>query len=152
MIVTSRVWWSDLETLNPRPWLHDQRERRAIVKRAIHHLVWSQRQDAGRACVVEKGPSANSVFRASNYPIGGVDPRNPNRIMVTYGSYINRNSNEANGCTPAGINLATGTVNRHPVWGGLNFAGGAVLVLAGLLALAASGKYQAWRAATMTGT
>ncbi|HKN54648.1 MAG TPA: sialidase family protein [Amycolatopsis sp.] len=65
-------------------------------------------QDAGRACVVEKGPSANSVFRASNYPIGGVDPRNPNRIMVTYGSYINRNSNEANGCTPAGINLATG--------------------------------------------
>jgi len=65
-------------------------------------------QDAGRACVPEKGPSANSVFRASNYPIGAVDPTHGNRIVVTYGSYINRNSNEANGCTPAGLSATTG--------------------------------------------
>ncbi|WP_284740314.1 sialidase family protein [Amycolatopsis sp. RTGN1] len=65
-------------------------------------------QDPGRACVPEKGPSANSVFRASNYPIGGVDPKRPNRILVTYGSYINRNSNENTGCTPTGFNPATG--------------------------------------------
>jgi hypothetical protein len=65
-------------------------------------------QDPGRACVPEKGPSANSIFRASNYPIGGVDPRRPNRILVTYGSYLNRNSNETTGCAPAGFNPATG--------------------------------------------
>jgi hypothetical protein len=63
--------------------------------------------------VPEKGPSANSVFRASNYPIGAVDPTTPNRVVVTYGSYINRNSNETTGCVPAGFaadgnNLYTG--------------------------------------------
>jgi hypothetical protein len=74
-------------------------------------------QDPGRACVPEKGPSANSIFRASQYPIGAVDPKHPNRVVVTYGSYINRNSNETTGCTPAGIdpntagNLYTGVKN-----------------------------------------
>ena len=73
-------------------------------------------QDPGRACVPEKGPSANSIFRASNYPIGGVDPKHANRILVTYGSYLNRNSNENTGCTPAGLtpnglNLYTGVKN-----------------------------------------
>jgi hypothetical protein len=57
----------------------------------------------GRACVPEKGASTDSVFRAANYPIGAVDPTNPNRVVVTSGSYINRDSNEANGCTPAGF-------------------------------------------------
>ena len=42
----------------------------------------------------EKGSSYNSVFRATNYPIGAVDPTDSNRVVVTYGSYINRNSNE----------------------------------------------------------
>ena len=28
---------------------------------------------------------------------------NPNQVVVTFGSYINRNSNESNGCTPAGL-------------------------------------------------
>ena len=70
-------------------------------------------QDAGRACVPEKGTAQNSVFRATNYPSGGVNPTNPNQVAVTYGSYINRDSNEANGCTPAGLspfgtNLYTG--------------------------------------------
>jgi hypothetical protein len=65
-------------------------------------------QDPGRACVPEKGSSANSIFRASNYPIGNVDPRHSNRILVTYGSYLNRNSSETTGCAPAGFNPATG--------------------------------------------
>ncbi len=70
-------------------------------------------QDAGRACVPEKGTSMHSVFRATNYPSGAVNPRKPNQIVVTYGSYINVNSNESNGCAPAGFsafgtNLYTG--------------------------------------------
>jgi hypothetical protein len=64
-------------------------------------------QDPGRACVPEKGPSANSIFRASNYAIGAVDPTHGNRVVVTYGSYINRNSNEATGCSPAGVSPST---------------------------------------------
>jgi hypothetical protein len=63
--------------------------------------------DAGSACVPEKGATAASIFRAANYPYGAVDPRHPGTIAVTYGSYINRNSNEANGCVPAGVNSAT---------------------------------------------
>jgi hypothetical protein len=70
-------------------------------------------QDAGRACVPEKGTAQNSVFRAANYASGGVNPRKPNQVVITYGSYINRDSNESNGCTPAGLsafgtNLYTG--------------------------------------------
>ncbi len=60
--------------------------------------------DPFRACVPEKGASHNSIFRASNYPIGAVDPTDPNRVVVTYGSYINRDSNEnRGGCTPTGF-------------------------------------------------
>lgn len=65
-------------------------------------------QDLGRACVPEKGKLMNSVFRAANYPVGGVDPTHPSTVVVTLGSYINRDSNEANGCIPAGISPATG--------------------------------------------
>ena len=67
-----------------------------------------QGQDAGRACIPEKGPTANSIFRADNYPSGAVNPRNPSQVAVTFGSYINRNSNETSGCTPNGVNPATG--------------------------------------------
>jgi hypothetical protein len=72
--------------------------------------------DPGRACVPEKGPSANSIFRASNYPIGAVNPAEPTTVAVTFGSYINRNSNETTGCVPAGVaasgnNLYTGVKN-----------------------------------------
>jgi hypothetical protein len=67
-----------------------------------------QGADAGSACVPEKGSTAASIFRAANYPYGAVDPRHPGTVAVTYGSYINRNSNEANGCVPAGVNAATG--------------------------------------------
>ena len=65
-------------------------------------------QDAGRACVPEKGSATNSVFRATNFPSGAVNPRNPSQVAVTVGSYINRDSNESNGCAPAGFSSATG--------------------------------------------
>jgi len=65
-------------------------------------------QDPFRACVPEKGTAQNSIFRASNYASGGVNPTNPNQIVFTVGSYINRDSNESNGCTPNGFNPATG--------------------------------------------
>jgi hypothetical protein len=64
--------------------------------------------DAGRACIPEKGATAASIFRAASYPYGAVDPRSPATVAVTYGSYINRNSSEANGCIPAGFSPTTG--------------------------------------------
>jgi hypothetical protein len=60
-------------------------------------------QDFGRACVPEKGSAQNSVFRATNYPSGAVNPTNPSQVVVTFGSYINRDSNESNGCKAAGL-------------------------------------------------
>ena len=67
-----------------------------------------QGQDAGRACVPEKGATANSFFRATNYPSGAVNPRNSNIVAVTVGSYINAKSNEATGCSPNGLSSSTG--------------------------------------------
>jgi hypothetical protein len=66
-------------------------------------------QDAGRACVPEKGKGMNSVFRATNYPVGQVDPTNSSKVVVTFGSYINKDSNESNGCAPAGLQPVFGT-------------------------------------------
>ena len=73
-----------------------------------------QGSDPGRACVPEKGPSTNSVFRAANYPSGAVNPKNPSQVVVTLGSYINQDSKEP-GCTPAGWNPSTlsGAVQRR---------------------------------------
>jgi hypothetical protein len=65
-------------------------------------------QDFGRACVPEQGASQRSVFRATNYPSGAVNPTNPSQVIVTFGSYINPHSNESTGCIPAGTNPATG--------------------------------------------
>lgn len=45
--------------------------------------------DAGRACVPEKGPTTDSIFRAANYPVGGVNPANPSQVVVSVGSYVN---------------------------------------------------------------
>jgi hypothetical protein len=67
-----------------------------------------QGSDPFRACVPETGPSTNSVFRATNYPVGAVNPKNANQVVVTFGSYINQDSNESNGCTPAGFDTSTG--------------------------------------------
>lgn len=63
-------------------------------------------KNPGRACVPEKGAGTNSVFRAANYPNIAVDPAHPARVVVTMGSYLNRNSNEASGCAPAGLTPA----------------------------------------------
>jgi hypothetical protein len=73
-------------------------------------------QDAGRSCVPDKRAN-RSFFRATNYPVGVVDPRHPNRVAVTFGSYINRNSKESNGCRPtgfadSGINTFEGVLTR----------------------------------------
>jgi hypothetical protein len=73
---------------------------------------------AGSSCVPEKGPTANSFFRAANYPVGVVDPSNPDRVVVTFGSYINRHSNEDNGCEPAGFSEDTG----NPLYTGVKQA------------------------------
>ena len=66
-----------------------------------------QGKDAGRACVPEKGQSANSFFRAANYPVGAVDPKRAGRVYVTFGSYLNQHSNEDSGCVPQGLNPDT---------------------------------------------
>ena len=70
--------------------------------------VPGHRTGAGSSCVPEKGATANSFFRATNYPVGAVDPTNPERVVVTFGSYVNRHSNEENGCVPAGFSKDTG--------------------------------------------
>lgn len=70
--------------------------------------TYQQGHDPGRACVPEKNPTARSIFRANNYPSGAVDPTNPQRVVVTQGSYINQHSNETNGCVPAGFSPTTG--------------------------------------------
>jgi hypothetical protein len=75
--------------------------------------------DPGRACVPEKGSSNVSVFRATNYPAGQVDPHNANRVTVSFGSYINPDSNETNGCTPAGF-----SASGNPTYDGVKTAGG----------------------------
>jgi len=67
-----------------------------------------QGADPGRACVPEKNDTSHSIFRATNYPVGAVDPRDPKQVVVTFGSYINRHSNEGNGCVPTGFNEDTG--------------------------------------------
>lgn len=64
-------------------------------------------QDPGRACVPEKGSTQNSVFRATNYPSGAVNPANGD-VVVTFGSYLNQHSNENNGCVPQGVSTTTG--------------------------------------------
>ena len=63
-------------------------------------------QDPGRACVPEKGPTANSIFRATNYPSAAVNPTSPNVIVVAFGSYISVHSNESNGCVPTGFSVS----------------------------------------------
>jgi hypothetical protein len=64
--------------------------------------------DPFRACVPEKGSSTVSVFRATNYASGAVNPKNPHQVAVTVGSYINKDSKESNGCAPAGVDSSTG--------------------------------------------
>jgi hypothetical protein len=78
-----------------------------------------QGEDEGVACVPEKGETHNSVFRAANYPSGAVNPRDKHEVIVTLGSYINRHSNERNGCVPQGFNPDT----FQPLYDGVKTAG-----------------------------
>jgi hypothetical protein len=83
--------------------------------------TYQQGKDPGRACVPEKNGTANSYFRATNYPSGAVDPTNPNKVVVTFGSYINQHSNEANGCVPTGFSpFGTNTYTGVKVPGACN--------------------------------
>jgi hypothetical protein len=67
-------------------------------------------KNKGRSCIPEKGVGTTaSFFRAANYPTMLVDPHNAKRLVVHYGSYINRNSNEHNGCVPQGLDPTFGT-------------------------------------------
>jgi hypothetical protein len=75
-------------------------------------------KDPGRSCVPEKGETGNSVFRAANYPSGAVNPRNPHEVDVTFASYINRHSNESNGCVPEGY-----SEDFLPLYDGVKTAG-----------------------------
>lgn len=72
--------------------------------------TYQQGKDVGRACVPEKGATANSFFRAVNYPSGAVNPTDPSQVVVTFGSYINKFSNETrpNPCVPTAFNPTTG--------------------------------------------
>ncbi len=65
-------------------------------------------QDLGRACVPEKAATTNSIFRATNYSSGAVNPTNAKQVVITFGSYLNRHSNESNGCKPVGFSSTTG--------------------------------------------
>ncbi len=73
--------------------------------------------DPGRSCVPEKGSSTKSVFRATNYPSGQVDPTNGKTVTVAFGSYINQDSNETNGCVPAGFE------DGNPIYTGVKTPG-----------------------------
>jgi hypothetical protein len=75
--------------------------------------------DPGRACVPEKGSSTVSVFRATNYPSGAVDPNNPNVVAVTFGSYLNQDSNASNNCIPDGFSPDSG----NPTYTGVKTPG-----------------------------
>jgi hypothetical protein len=81
--------------------------------------VYQAGQDAFRSCVPEKGSNKDSVFRASNYPSAGLNPTNPKQIVVTIASYINGDSNPANGCVPGGFDSTTG----NPLYTGVKTAG-----------------------------
>ena len=74
--------------------------------------------DNFRACVPEKGATSHSIFRATNYSSGSVNPQNPGQVVVTVGSYINTYSNESNGCVPAGT-----AANGNNTYAGVKTAG-----------------------------
>jgi hypothetical protein len=78
-----------------------------------------QDQNEGVGCVPEKGETQNSFFRAANYPSAAVNPKDPTEIDVTFGSYINRHSSEANGCVPQGVDPDT----LQPLYDGVKTAG-----------------------------
>jgi len=130
-------------------------------------------QDPGRSCVPEKNPaSANSIFRAINYAVGAVNPRNARQVAVVFGSYINPDSNESTGCSPAyfagdalntydGVKAPGGCSNGILLSisndGGLTFSGGSTdpRRLTSVTPSAAQGgtdQFWPWAAFTLGGT
>lgn len=77
-------------------------------------------KNPGRACVPEKGAGTNSIFRAANYPNVAVDPADSKHVVVTVGSYLNRDSSESNGCAPAGFASNGGSLYTGVKTGGCN--------------------------------
>jgi hypothetical protein len=68
--------------------------------------------DLFRSCVPTQPRSHVSVFRAADYPSAAADPTDPNKIYVTFGSYINPDSNRAlprghGHCAPNGLSSVT---------------------------------------------
>jgi hypothetical protein len=63
-------------------------------------------QDAGRACVPEQGSQQDSVFRATNYPSGAVNPKDKTEVVVSFGSYLN--STDSGTCSANGTSATTG--------------------------------------------
>jgi hypothetical protein len=62
--------------------------------------------DFGRACVPTAPLSGTSIFRATNYPVGVA--LSGSKVVVNFGSYINKDSNEHRGnCTPNGLSPDT---------------------------------------------
>jgi hypothetical protein len=79
--------------------------------------VYQAGQNPGETCIPEKGTTTNSAFLTTNYPVAAIDPVNGS-IVVTFGSYISKYSNPANGCIPAGI-----SVNARNLFTGVKTAG-----------------------------
>ena len=77
--------------------------RRLLRAARLRHLPGRRRRPGPRLRAGEgrRRPTRSSGRR--NYPIGAVDPTDPNRVVVTFGSYINRNSNETQRLHPAGF-------------------------------------------------
>ena len=95
---TTRCCWPGPPTAARRSAL---RSRSATTRPTrLRHLSERRRRRTGVRA--EKADTANSIFRATNYPVGAVNPKT-GAVMVTYGSYINRHSNENNGCVPTGF-------------------------------------------------
>ncbi|MFL6164473.1 MAG: exo-alpha-sialidase [Jatrophihabitantaceae bacterium] len=80
--------------------------------------TYQQGKDAGRSCLPEKAATANSYFRTFNYPVGAVDPTDPNKVVVAFGSYLNQHSNESTGCVPTGFSAF-----RLPLYAGVKVPG-----------------------------
>ena len=92
MTTATRSCWPSRPTAGRR----SRRRSRSTDYYDLPDCVTYTGQDPGRACVPTKRDNT-SFFRATNYPVGAVDPRNPKHVVVTVGSYINAYSNEANG-------------------------------------------------------
>src|SRR5256712_7655933 len=85
----------------------------SLVKVSEHYELpdcgpYQPGDELGRACVPEKNATANSIFRATNYGSGAVNPTNPMQVVVTFGSYINQHPKKSKGVTQHCTTPSTG--------------------------------------------